>query len=702
MKTFLLTSMAVAIVFFSGCKPAKKAGNPFFAEYDTPFQVPPFDKIDTSHYMPAFVEGIRQHNAEIDSIVNNPAAPGFENTILAYDKSGKLLTRVSKVFNNLNEAETNKQMQAIARRLSPLTSKHNDDISLNEKLFAKIKAVYEKRHELKLDSQQVRVVEKYFRDFERQGANLSADKKEQLRNLNSQLAMLSLTFGENLLAETNENFKLVVENKKDLDGLPQSVIDGAAETAKEKGLTGKWVFTLSKPSMIPFLQYAKNRELREKIYRGYFMRGNNGNKNDNKATVAKLINLRVQKAKLLGYDSYAAYVVDENMAKTPKNVNDFLAKLWTAALPVAKQEVAEMQKIIDREGGKFKLQPWDWWYYAEIIHKEKYNLDETELKPYFSLSNVREGMFMVANKLYGITFTKRTDLPVFQKDVETFEVKEADGSHLGVLYLDYYPRAGKRGGAWCTDFRSAGWENGKKVTPVMSVTCNVSKPTADMPALLSWDETTTLFHEFGHALHGLFTEGKYTRTAGNVPQDYVEMPSQVNENWAGDPRVLKAYAKHYKTGEAIPDQLIEKIEKSALFNQGFTTVEYLAASILDMDYHGLTEPVEPEIEKFETNAMSKIGLIPEILPRYRTTYFAHIFDGEYAAGYYVYIWAAVLDADAFDAFRSSGDIYNHQLAARFRKYCLAESGNDEGMVQYRKFRGQDPSIEPLLKRRGLK
>jgi len=702
MKTLLLTSMAVAIVFFSGCKPAKKAGNPFFAEYETPFQVPPFDKIDTSHYMPAFVEGIRQHNAEIDSIVNNPAAPGFENTILAYDKSGKLLTRVSKVFNNLNEAETNKQMQAIARQLSPLTSKHNDDISLNEKLFARIKTVYEKRHELKLDSQQVRVVEKYFRDFERQGANLPVDKKEQLRNLNSQLAMLSLTFGENLLAETNENFKLVISDKKDLDGLPQGVIDGAVETAKEKGITGKWVFTLSKPSMIPFLQYAKNRDLREKIYRGYFMRGNNGNKNDNKSTVAKLINLRVQKAKLLGYDSYAAYVVDENMAKTPGNVNDFLAKLWTAALPVAKQEVMDMQKIIDREGGKFKLQPWDWWYYAEIIHKEKYNLDETELKPYFSLSNVREGMFMVANKLYGITFTKRTDLPVFQKDVETFEVREADGSHLGVLYLDYYPRAGKRGGAWCTDFRSAGWENGKKVTPVMTVTCNVSKPTADMPALLSWDETTTLFHEFGHALHGLFTEGKYTRTAGNVPQDYVEMPSQVNENWAGDPRVLKAYAKHYKTGEAIPSQLIEKIEKSALFNQGFTTIEYLAASILDMDYHGLTEPVEPDIEKFENNAMSKIGLIPEILPRYRTTYFAHIFDGEYAAGYYVYIWAAVLDADAFDAFKSSGDIYNHQLAARFRKYCLAESGNDEGMVQYRKFRGQDPSIDPLLKRRGLK
>ena len=702
MKFFTLTLMALTMLLFSGYKPVKKTDNPFFSEYKTPFQVPPFDKIDTSHYVPAFMEGIVRHNAEIESIINNPASPDFSNTILPYDKSGLLLTMVSKVFYNLNEAETNKQMQAIARQLSPVLSKHNDDIALNEKLFQRIKAVYEKRHDLKLDSQQLRVVEKYFRDFERQGANLSAEKKDQLRKLNSELSMLSLTFGENLLAETNDNFKLVIDNKKDLEGLPGIVIDGAAETAKEKGLPGKWVFTLSKPSMIPFLQYAKNRALREKIYRGYLMRGDNGNKNDNKATVAKIVKLRVEKARLLGFESYAAYVVDENMAKTPANVNDFLAKLWTSALPVAKKEAAEIQKIIDREGGKFKLQPWDWWYYAEIVHKEKYSLDENELKPYFSLSNVRDGMFLVAGKLYGITFHKRTDLPVFQKDVETYEVKEADGSHLGILYLDYYPRAGKRGGAWCTDFRSSGWENGKKVTPVISVTCNFTKPTADVPALLSWDETSTLFHEFGHALHGLFTEGKYTRTAGNVPQDYVEMPSQVNENWASEPQVLKAYARHYKTGEVIPDQLVEKIQKSGLFNQGFETVEYLAASILDMDYHGLTEAREPDVDKFETDAMAKIGLIPEILPRYRSTYFAHIFGGGYAAGYYVYIWAAVLDADAFDAFKSSGDIYNQTLAAKFRKYCLAESGDDEGMVQYRKFRGHDPSVEPLLKRRGLK
>jgi peptidyl-dipeptidase Dcp len=545
-------------------------------------------------------------------------------------------------------------------------------------------------------------VEKYFRDFERQGANLPGEKKDQLRKVNEELSMLSLTFGENLLAETNENFKLVIENKGDLDGLPQGVIDGAAETAKAKGMDGKWVFTLSKPSMIPFIQYAKNRDLREKIYRAYFMRGNNGNKNDNKQIISKIVKLRLEKAKLLGFESYAAYVVDDNMAKTPANVNKFLEKLWTAALPVARKEADEMQKIIDREGGNFKLQSWDWWYYAEIIHKEKYSLDESELKPYFSLSNVRDGMFLVANKLYGITFNRRNDLPVFQKDVETYEVKEADGSHLGILYLDYYPRDGKRGGAWCTDFQASGWQDGKKVDPIVSVTCNFTKPTADTPSLLSWDETTTLFHEFGHALHALFTVGKYTRTAGNVPQDYVEMPSQINENWASEPEVLKAYAKHYKTGEPMPDNLIQKIQNSGLFNQGFETVEYLAASILDMDYHGITESGDVDVLKFESDAMNKIGLISEIIPRYRTTYFSHIFGGGYAAGYYVYIWAAVLDADAFSAFKSSGDIYNQALAAKFRKYCLAESGDDEGMVQYKKFRGMAPSIDPLLKRRGLK
>jgi peptidyl-dipeptidase Dcp len=405
---------------------------------------------------------------------------------------------------------------------------------------------------------------------------------------------------------------------------------------------------------------------------------------------------------LLGFENYGAYVIAENMAKTTDAVNDFLKKLWDAALPVSKKEVVEMQKIIDKEGGKFKLESWDWWYYSEKLRKEKYNLDESELKPYFSIDNVRNGMFMVADKLFGISFTKRNDLPVYHPDVEVFEVKESNGDHLGILYLDYFPRASKRGGAWCTEFLTAGWEQDQRVAPVVSIVCNFTKPTADTPSLLTWDETNTLFHEFGHALHSLFTVGKYTRTAGVVPRDYVELPSQIMENWAAEPSVLKDYAKHYKTGEPIPAGLIEKIDKSSKFNQGFATVEYLAASILDMDFHMMKEPVDMNVGDFEKSAMDHIGLIREIKPRYRSTYFSHIFDGGYAAGYYVYIWAAVLDADAYSAFKESGDIYNKEMAARFRKYCLAEVGGGEGMDQYLKFRGKLPDIEPLLERRGLK
>jgi peptidyl-dipeptidase Dcp len=689
------------IVMNYSCKNAKEKENPFFAEYQTPFQVPAFDKIDTTHYMPAFIEGMKQQNLEIEAIVNNTAEADFENTILAYDKSGQMLTRVRSVFFNMNSAHTNEQIQALARELSPMLSKHRDDIAMNEKLFQKIKAVYEKRNESKLDSSKIRVIEKYYRDFERNGANLSKEDQEKLRKINEELSSLSVKFSENILAETNKNFILVIDNEKDLDGLPQNAIDAASEAAKAKEMEGKWVFGLSNPSWIPFLQYANNRDLREKLYRGYFMRGNNGNENDNKEIVSKIAKLRFERANLLGYKTNAAYVIDDNMAKTPENVHEFLMKLWTAALPVAKNELKEMQKIIDKEGGKFKLQAWDWWYYAEKLRKEKYDIDENELKPYFSLANVRDGMFQVATKLYGITFTQLTNLPVYHPEVETFQVKEADGSHLGILYMDYHPRASKRGGAWCTGFQSAGWLDGKKVDPIVSIVCNFTKPTADVPALLTWDETNTLFHEFGHALHSLFRDGKYDRTAGNVPRDYVELPSQIMENWAGEPEVLKTYAKHYQTGEVIPDALIEKIVKSSLFNQGFQTVEYLAASLLDLEYYGLTEPKLVNVEEFEKQAMDKIGLIPEILPRYRSTYFSHVFSGGYAAGYYVYIWAAVLDADAFEAFKESGDLYNKELAEKFRKHCLAEVGEGEGMDQYRKFRGKNPVIDPLLKRRGL-
>lgn len=701
MKNLSLTFTAVCLIFVSGCNKEVKNDNPFFSEYNTPFEVPPFDKIDTTHYLPAFTEGMARGMKEIEEIANSTKEPNFKNTIYAFDRSGQFLTRVSKVFFNLNSANTNDQMQAIARKVDPLLTKYNDDIYLNEKLFRRIKTVYDKRFESKLDSQQIRVVEKYYRDFERRGANLTPEQKEELRKINTELSMLSLKFGQNLLAETNKNFKLIIEDSADLAGLPKSIVENAAEEAKSANVKG-WVFNLTKPSMIPFLQYSKNRALREKIYRGYFMRGNNGNENDNNDIITQLVKLRAQKAHMLGFENFAAYVIDDNMAKTPEAVNEFLMKLWNPALPIAKKEVTEMQKIIDREGGKFKLAPWDWWYYAEKVRKEKYDLDDSALRPYFSLVNVRDGMFMVATRLFGITFTQRTDLPVYEKNVETFEVKEANGKSVGILYLDYHPRPGKRAGAWCTNFRSAVSEKGKRIDPVISIVCNFTKPSAETPSLLNWDEVTTLFHEFGHGLHGLFTQGDYYRTSGRVPRDYVELPSQIMENWAGETEVLKEYAKHYQTGEPLPEALMTKLQNSSLFNQGFVTVEYLAASLLDLDYHVLSTGLPGKVDDFEKSSMDKIGLISEIIPRYRSTYFSHIFDGGYAAGYYVYIWAAVLDADAFHAFKESGNIYNQELAAKFRKHCLAECGSDEGMIQYRKFRGEDPSVDPLLKRRGLK
>lgn len=701
MKRLFYLLMLVVPAFMS-CKQQKSADNPFYAEYSTPFQVPPFDKIDTSHYMPAFIEGMKQQNDEILAITDNKEAPNFENTILAFDKSGKLLTKVSKVFFNVNEANTNEKMQEIAQKVTPLLSAHSDNISMNAKLFERIKAVYDNRESLNLDAQQKRAVEKYYRDFEREGANLPKDKQDQLKKINEQLAMLSVKFGENQLAETNKNFSLVIDKKEDLSGLPEGVIAAAAETAKAEGKEGKWVFKLNKPSMIPFLQYADNRDLRQKLYTGYFMRGNNGNANDNKQIVLDMVKLRAEKAQLLGYPNFAAYVIDDNMAKTTGAVDEFLSKLMAAATPVAMNELKEMQAMSDAEGNTFKLESWDWWYYAEKLRKAKYDLDENELKPYFSLENVRNGMFAVATKLYGISFQRVDNLPVYHKDVETYEVKDTGGSHLGILYLDYYPRESKDGGAWCTDFQSAGFENGKKVDPIISIVCNFTPPSGDVPSLLNWDETSTLFHEFGHGLHGLFTQGKYTRTAGNVPQDYVELPSQIMENWASEPEVLRMYAKHYKTGEVIPEELITKIQNSGLFNQGFDNSEYIAASILDMDYHKLTAPVTvTDVVEFEKKAMENIGLMNEIWPRYRSTYFAHIFDGGYAAGYYVYLWAAVLDADAFAYFKESGDIFNQELAASFRKNCLAESGDDEGMTQYVKFRNQQPTIDALLKKRGL-
>lgn len=703
MKKALIALILIVTVMTSCQQSAPTSNNPFFSEYTTPFGVPPFDLIKESHYMPAFTEGIKQQEEEIAAIINNSAEPTFENTILAFDKSGALLQKVALVFFNVKETDVTDSLQSIAREVTPLLTRHSDNIAMNQELFTKVKAVYESRMNSGLDDSQIRVVEKFYRDFVRQGVELPAEKQDELRKLNEEISMLSLQFGENLLNETNKNFVLVVEKESDLAGLPADVVSAAAETAKEMGKDGNWVFTLQKPSWIPFLQYAENRDLREKLYRGYFMRGNNGNEFDNKSLVEKMVNLRSLRAELLGYSTHAQYVIDDNMAKTPEKVYEFLNQLWTPALERAKAELNEMQAIIDREGGKFKLESWDWWYYSEKLRKEKYDLDESEMKPYFKLENVRDGMFWVANQLYGITFNKVTNLPVYNAEVEAFEVKEADGKHVGILYLDYFPRASKSPGAWCTSFRNAGYRDGKIVDPVISISCNFTKPTGNVPSLLTWDEVQTMFHEFGHGLHFLFAEGKYNRTAGVVPTDYVELPSQIMENWVSEPEVLKQFAIHYETGEKISDELIAKIVKSGHFNQGFATVEYLAASILDLDWHGLNSADKiSDVSAFETASMNKMGLIKEILPRYRTTYFAHIFNGGYSSGYYVYIWAAVLDADAFNAFKESGDIFNKELAEKFRTHCLVECGEGEGMDQYRKFRGKDPVVEPLLRNRGLK
>ena len=700
---FLLIISTTMIV--SSCSKKGAETNPFFTDWqaETPFGVPPFDKIENEHFMPAYEEAMLQHNAEINAIINNAEEPSFENTIVAFDKSGELLRKVSAVFGGLRGANTNDQMQEIAKEVTPKMSAHYNGINLNQDLFARIKAVYEKRNSLNFDVEQMRLVEKMYLDFQRNGADLPEDKRLELKSLNERMAMLSLNLNQNLLKE-NAGFKLIIENSADLAGLPEDVINAAAELAKKDSLEGKWVFNLSKPSWTPFLQFSERRDLREKLFRAYFMRGDNNNEYDNKALFAELISLRQQMAKLLGFNSYAEYFTDIQMAENPQNVYDFLLKVWEPALETAKKERDDMQAIIKKEGGDFKLESWDWWYYAEKVRKEKFDLDEEQLKPYFTLDNVTNGIFYLANKLYGLTFVKRNDIPVYHPEVLAYEVLDKDGTHLSVLYIDPHPRQGaKDGGAWCGTYRSGSYKDGKRITPVTTMVMNFTRPSGDKPALLNWDETTTYFHEFGHALHNFFANGHYNRTSRSVPRDFVELPSQVCENWAGEPEVLKIYAKHYQTGEPIPDELIAKLQNSSHFNQGFETVEFSAAALLDMDWHSASNVTKDiDVNAFEKASMKKIGLIDEIVPRYRTTNFGHIFGGGYASGYYVYQWAGVLDADAFAAFKESGDLFNQDLAAKFRKHILSENSMGEGMEQYLKFRGKEPSIDALLKQKGLK
>ncbi len=687
------------VMMFASC--ADQQQNPFFTDYNTPFDAPPFDRIDDEHFLPAIEEGIRQHQAEIDAIVNNPEPPTFENTIVAYDQAGQLLSRVSTVFGGLRGAETNDRLQEIARETTPMLSAHSNAIRMNQGLFERIQAVYEQRNEMGLDLEQMRVVEKYYRDFERSGSALPEEKRQRLSELSQRMSMVSLQLGENQLAETNA-FQLKLETEEDLAGLPASVRSAAADAAKKAGVEALGIVTLHNPSWIPFLQHSERRDLREKVFTAYFMRGDNDNEHDNKDLFAELMQLRLEMSKLLGFNNYAEFFQAIQMAENPQNVYDFLYEIWEPALALAKQERDDMQAMINREGGNFNLEPWDWWFYAEKLRKEKFDLDDSELRPYFPIENVKKGNFLLANKLFGLTFEARPEVPVYHEEVEAYEVFDRDGSHLGVLFIDPHPRPGKRGGAWCGTYRSGAYENGERIYPIVTIVMNFSRPSGDKPALLSWDETTTYFHEFGHALHNFFADGRYRRTSRSVPRDFVELPSQILENWAAEPEFLNMYALHYETGEPMPEYLQQKMRNAEFFNQGFINAEYIAAAILDMDWHTAEHGDEIDVRAFENASLQNMGLIDEIKPRYRTTYFGHIFGTGYAAGYYVYRWAGVLDADAFMAFKDSGDLFNQELAERFRKYILAENALRSGMDAYIEFRGEEPSIEPFLIRSGLK
>ena len=691
--TLILTMTLVS------CKSDKHAGeNPFFAEWNTPYGVPPFDRIAPGHFLPALERGMSLHDAEIDAITSDNDAPTFENVILAYDRSGRMLAQTELIFGMLCAAENTPEMQALQERVMPLLAAHADKILLNEKLFERVKAVYDRRGALELDAEQNRLLEKTYRDFVRAGALLDAEQKARLKAINGELSLAAVKFGQNILAE-NGNYALVLESA-DLDGIPSNVRDQAREKAEATGKKGKYVFTLHKPSLIPFLTYSQKRELREEIYKAYLNRCNNGDEYDNKQLINDFIRLRTEKAHLLGYPSYADYVVADEMAGTTDAVYKLLNEIWTPALERAKGELAEMEELFKKDYPDGEFASWDWWYYAEKVRKQKYQLEEELLRPYFSLENVQSGIFFLANRLYGITF-RPIVVPLYHPDAIAYEVLDADESHLGVLYFDYFPRDGKSQGAWCGNYVEQTYEDGKRVAPVVSIVCNFTRPTSNAPALLTLDETETLFHEFGHALHFLFHDVKY-RGLTEVEGDFVELPSQLMENWAFDPEVLKQYAVHYRSNEVIPEYLVAKLRRSELFNQGFMTTELIAASLSDMDIHSITEyePFDPM--EFERKALTeKRGLIPQIEPRYRYPYFSHIFDGGYSAGYYFYTWAEVLDKDVFEAFRESGDLFNKKIADDFRRKILARGGSEDGMTMYRDFRGKDPDKRAMLRSRGL-
>ncbi len=691
----LAAAVAVALC---GCAEQKTA-NPLFSDFTAPFGIAPFEEITVDHFREGMLKGLEEQKKDVEAILNNTEAPTFENTIKALDQSGKLLKKVRGTFGPLSSGSATDETRALQKELSPIFSAHNDDIYLNPNLFAKVKAVYDNKENLTLTPEEKTVLQNIYDRFVDGGALLNDEQKEELRKLNTELSMLQLQFGQNLTHETNKTF-VTVDKVEELDGLPQANIDAAAKMAEANGQPGKYMFNMQRPSCNPVLQYCHNRELREKVYNAYYNRGNAGNEYDNKEISRKIVTLRLQKANLMGYKNYAEMALKDRMAKTPEAVYNLLDQVWTPAVKKAKEELADIRAEIKKEGKNFEPAGWDYMYYLDKAKKAKFAVDESEISKYLEINNVYQGIFHVANKLYGITFKEITDqVPSFEPTAKCYEVIDKDGTTLAVFYADPFPRDGKGAGAWCTSFRGQSYENGVRVIPHVVNACNM---TTGEPALQTIDNVETLFHEFGHALHSFFRDVQYNG-AGGTERDFVELPSQINEHWAFEPEVLNVYAKHYETGEIIPMELVKKIEESAKYGQGFATVEYVAASLADMDLHVLTEvPADLNVMDFEQEKLNARGIPSQIFPRYRMTNFSHTMGGGYTAGYYSYMWAEVLDADAFEAFKETGDIYNQEVANKFRKYVLTPGGIDNGMVMYTNFRGREPQIDALLKNRGLK
>ena len=692
-----LSPLILMTVICFGCTNSQEtAMNPFFTDYDTPYQIPPFEKITEDHYMPAFIQGMQEQLKEIDVITNNPEPPSFENTIVELERTGETLNKVADVFFNLVSSNTNDQMDAIAAEVTPKLSAHSDAISLNKTLFSRVNSVHEQRNNLNLNTEQMRLVEETYKGFIRSGVQLDEASMAKLTKINQELSSLSVQFDQNLLKETNEGFNLIIKDENQLEGLPQDFRDQAAKLAESEGHSGKWMFKPTRVSMYPFLTYSTQRDLREKLYNSYLKRGDNDNDKDNKHLAIKMSDLRIQRANLLGYKTHADYVLEDTMAKNIGRVKNLLDQVWEPGIARAKKEAEEMQELIQQEGGNFKLAAWDWWHYSEKIRQLKYDFSEEEIKPYFSETKVLQGAFDVATKLFDITFHERFDLPKYRENIRTFEVKTLEGDVIGIFYTDYTIRPNKGGGAWMNTFRSQSKFDGIQIPLVMN-TCNFPPPNDDGISLLSFEQVTTLFHEFGHALHGLLSDVTYPSLSGtNVTRDYVEFPSQMMENWAREPEVIADYAKHYQTDKPMP---LDKVSKASKFNQGFATTEYVAASYLDMAWHTLEGKVE-NANAFEKQTLDDIGLIPEIASRYRSTYFAHIFAGGYSMGYYSYLWTEVLEADAFEPFKEKG-IFDKETANKLKKYVYSAGNTDDLMTQYVRYRGTEPEIEPLLKKRGL-